>query len=757
MRKVVSHSLAVTLFPTPKQLACIIDIVSAARGLFCWLNRYLFTCLNDYSACRDVIGLCIELAESLHKDWSDVQVENRVVSICQNICGICENILDCSPESLLNQTATLETVQIKPDLPQYNLGIEIKSTSSGQHFVWKKTDETPAGRCEKILPGDEVIEVNGQVVVGWTRKNLVEKLRENSDGVILVLKKVSIASSPLCPVLPSYNNPYSNTALTARSEQALPDKNHSAPATPTHCTPLLANPCNTSPLMSNKMSYHDKTSSKNTQKPGSTYTKENSHTTSSGMYPWSPTFWESASSIFPLSPTSPQSSNKCTTPKEKQTLSNSETEILQQNSQNTSRPRSGSDSFTTPSASPAYSYLLAGILRPTLSDSNLKVSTNIAASTATSVSAEEVGEKTPETVREENLISKSQNNIKSPQVAVTKINNKQTQHGKEKSPGTHRKRKGVATKLSRRRVSCRDLGDPDCDGWLWKKKENAGFMSQRWKNCWCVLKGDRLYWYNAQQDEKALGLVNVSSYTLESIQEPKKKYAFQLCHRTYKPFVFAANNLADMSKWVARLVAALSKHKTSPSSSHTREEDCYSETEAEEQDEDHLKTQELVKNELVQSQNKKSPEMSPPTAETGASAEVLVDVQQGNDTLESLLSCLQQGGVSLIGTKTAFTRDEYRSSFIRRNKNPEINRKAHTLRALQSTLKAKLLELEALNQILETPNLTSIIYQKWKSDHVQLYETLGTGPKTRDEGGDTWRNPESSGEEKAEEEVEEMV
>lgn len=42
----------------------------------------------------------------------------------------------------------------------------------------------------KILAGDEVIQVNDQIVVGWSRANLVKKLKENPNGVTLVLKKI---------------------------------------------------------------------------------------------------------------------------------------------------------------------------------------------------------------------------------------------------------------------------------------------------------------------------------------------------------------------------------------------------------------------------------------------------------------------------------------------------------------------------------------------------------------------------------------
>lgn len=52
-----------------------------------------------------------------------------------------------------------------------------------------------------------------------------------------------------------------------------------------------------------------------------------------------------------------------------------------------------------------------------------------------------------------------------------------------------------------------------------------------------------------------------------------------------------------------------------------------------------------------------------------------------------MLNNIKEGGVSLTGHEQPLTHDQFRKSFIRRNKNPVINEKAHALRALQSTLK----------------------------------------------------------------------
>ncbi|KAK5606697.1 hypothetical protein CRENBAI_016961 [Crenichthys baileyi] len=85
---------------------------------------------------------------------------------------------------------------------------------------------------------------------------------------------------------------------------------------------------------------------------------------------------------------------------------------------------------------------------------------------------------------------------------------------------------------------------------------------------------------------------------------------------------------------------------------------------------------------------------------------------------------LKEGGVSLIGHEQPFTHDHFRKSFIRRNKNPIINDKVHTLRALQSTLKAKEAELLQINKILEDSVLTASKYRRWKEHNEELVSEI---------------------------------
>ncbi|NWS74641.1 CNKR1 kinase, partial [Crotophaga sulcirostris] len=281
-------------------------------------------------------------------------------------------------------------------------------------------------------------------------------------------------------------------------------------------------------------------------------------------------------------------------------------------------------------------------------------------------------------------------------------------------------------------------------------------MAQKWKRCWFVLKGHTLYWYNNPNDEKAAGLINVATYDLESTREQKKKYVFQLSHQKYKPFVFAAETLADLSMWVSHLITAKTKYTLAHQSVPDREEDCYSETEAEDPDDESPRQgcdspKKRSKNTLEKAQLfPDSGEPSSAASSPQGSPRPCSPMEPAGEDLECLVQCLRQGGVSLIGQQRFLTQEQCRKSFIRRNKNPHINERVHAVRALQSTLKvgahtplaphqspwaatpkralslrqAKLVELQALEQLLGDAALTSEKFRCWKEEHQELYQEL---------------------------------
>ncbi|XP_006862329.1 PREDICTED: LOW QUALITY PROTEIN: connector enhancer of kinase suppressor of ras 1 [Chrysochloris asiatica] len=559
-----------TCAETPAEvLSAAVELVHEARTLLFWLNRYLFSHLNDFSACQEIGELCGELGQALQEDCPAAEKESRVLRICSHLVGICHNILNCSPEELLAQRAVLEQVQL--DEP---LGLEIHTTSNCLHFVSRVGPQVPSNSQLQILPGDEVVQINDQVVVGWPHKNVVRELLREPGGTSLILKKVPVPENPP-QTAPQVLDTLQSLALGPLSPRA----------------------------QSEEIFAFDLTSSTNPEP--------------------TPAWADSASLDPEPTPISPVSIA---------TFSSGTIETLK------------------PSGHP------------------------------------------------------------------------------DKSPVPGRKKsKGVATRLSRRRVSCRELGQPDCDGWLLLRKVPSGFMGPRWRRCWFVLKGHTLYWYHQPQDEKAEGLINVSNYSLESGQDQKKKYVFQLTHSVYKPFIFAADTLADLSMWVRHLITCISKYHSPGRATASREEDCYSETEVEDPDDEAGSRSASPSPAQTWSPLHGDTALAPSSTQSSPRTSFGLPTDSSDGALERMVQGLRQGGVSLLGQPQPVTHEQWRSSFLRRNREPHLNEKAHRVRVLQSTLKAKMQELQVLEEVLGDPELTGEKYRRWKEQNQELYtEVLGT-------------------------------
>ncbi|KAG5214284.1 hypothetical protein JEQ12_010070 [Ovis aries] len=565
--------------PPADVLGAAVQLVHEARSLLFWLNRYLFSHLNDFSSCQAIGELCGELGQALQEDCPAAEKESKVLRISSHVAGVCCNILSCCPEELLKQRAVLERVPL--DDPA---GLEIHTTSNCLHFVSQVGTQVPTESQLQVLPGDEIVQVNEQVVVGWPHKNVVRELLREPDRVSLVLKKVPVPETP----------------------RQTPPQPLSSPC-PVNPSPA---PASVSPRTPSKDIFDFDLPSNPSPGP-------------------SPPAWTDSTSLGPKPLPSP------------------------------------------PATTATYPAEVAGTPEPP-----------------------EHPDRSP-------------------------------------VPGC-RKSKGVAT---RRRVSCRELGPPDCDGWLLLRKVPGGFMGPRWRRCWFVLKGHTLYWYRQPQDEKAEGLINVSNYSLESGQDQKKKYVFQLTHNVYKPFIFAADTLTDLSMWVRHLITCISKYQSPGRASLPREEDCYSETEAEDPDDEAgsfsaSPSQAQAKSSLYGDPSPAAtPQGSPQTSFSPGT-----DSSEG--ALEGMVRGLRLGGVSLLGKQQPLTQEQWRSSFMRRNRDPQLNERVHRVRALQSTLKAKLQELQALEEVLGDPELTGEKFRRWKEQNQELYsEGLGAWGGEQAEGG----------------------
>ncbi|GIX91886.1 connector enhancer of kinase suppressor of ras 2 [Caerostris darwini] len=140
-----------------------------------------------------------------------------------------------------------------------------------------------------------------------------------------------------------------------------------------------------------------------------------------------------------------------------------------------------------------------------------------------------------------------------------------SKEGKEKNKGfelsshQHRVKDSFVGKFSSRRISCKDLGKGDCEGWLYKLKERKGFFptGHHWVKRWIVLKDHFLYSYKDEdfqlQDIKAESLISLPGSTVSPTTECKtKKFVFKVSQYQVT-FFFATESQKDLANWMNKM------------------------------------------------------------------------------------------------------------------------------------------------------------------------------------------------------------
>ncbi|XP_067279457.1 connector enhancer of kinase suppressor of ras 2 isoform X1 [Pseudorasbora parva] len=545
-------------------LTSVVDLIAAAKSLLAWLDRCYFfirspfAAVADYSMTRNnVIQLCLELTTIVQQDGTVYETENKILHVCKTLSGVCDHIISLSSDPMVSQAAHLEVVQLDNIRSTEGLGMYIKSTYDGLHVITGTTEGSLADRCKKIHAGDEVIQVNHQTVVGWQLKNLVNSLRSNPAGVTLTLKKrpqSTLTSAPallknmrwkplaLQPIIPP--SPSSSVA-TPSSTLSTPSRRDSCALQDLYIPPPPDEPYTPRDEMGNLTS-NCQQAAKGSDSPNSFLDQECRRRfpqldEDAVLYCYEydqnqgppPVRRDSTPTYGRLRPISmPVEYNWVGDYEDPAKLKK---EIRRENSllRYVSEDKAGSEEYHTgrrssrrsrrkseKGGSPAHYTLVPTLQMDMLQQDSLATPTSETSSVYL-------------TFDRSSMLSRSKK---------VKL------------------RAGSLPSISKRRISCRDLGQGDCEGWLWKKKDAKSYFSQKWKKYWVVLKDACLYWYTNEEDEKAEGFVSLPEFNIDQANECRKKFAFKACHPKIKSFYFAADNMDDMNRWLSRLNMAATAH-----------------------------------------------------------------------------------------------------------------------------------------------------------------------------------------------------
>ncbi|XP_048400927.1 connector enhancer of kinase suppressor of ras 2 isoform X3 [Stegostoma tigrinum] len=525
-------------------LTSVVDLIGAAKNLLAWLDRSPFVSVAEYSLLKNnIVQLCLELTTIVQQDCTVYETENKILHVCKTLSGICDHIISLSSDSLVSQSAHLEVVHLTNIMPSEGLGMYIKSTYDGLHVITGTTENSPADQCKKIHAGDEVIQVNHQTV-------------------------------PVIPTSPtsSSTTPTSTIGMSSKYDSStLHDVFILSPLSgiygPRDELGIL--PC-------------DDIGKYGIAKSGIKGSESSSYYLDheSGKYY---TLMEGEG--LPLS--SEYERGRATGIRRREKTSTHEDSLLrylnddkiliiqeEPMTQRESKRDTGRSSRRKKNpGSPSYPISPSVLTAPVRLDPTSQDILNFPLPESNTVP----------------LYHRAGDSIvgETERYASAGIDRGQGGTAMRKSfhyaslrSKTKKKPKGSLTGGSRRRISCKDLGHGDCEGWLWKKKDAKGYFTQKWKKYWFILKEASLYWYTNQNDEKAEGFISLPEFRIDRAIECRRKYAFKACHPKIKSFYFATDCLEEMNRWMNRLGLAAIGY--APDDKVTRlDEDYWSESDQE--------------------------------------------------------------------------------------------------------------------------------------------------------------------------------
>uniref|UniRef100_A0AAR2IZE0 Connector enhancer of kinase suppressor of Ras 2b n=1 Tax=Pygocentrus nattereri TaxID=42514 RepID=A0AAR2IZE0_PYGNA len=498
-------------------LTSVVDLIAAAKSLLAWLDRSPFAAVTDYSVTRNnVIQLCLELTTIVQQDCTVYETENKILHVCKTLSGVCDHIISLSSDPLVSQSAHLEVVQLANIKPTEGLGMYIKSTYDGLHVITGTTEGSPADRCKKIHAGDEVIQVNHQTVP-VAPKSPTSSSATPTSTISTPSKRDSSALQDLY-IPPPPSEPY-----TPRDEQGnLPGDDRGQGGIPAAKGSESPNSFldqeyrRRFPLMEEEAVLYCYEYDPNRGGPPS---RRESTPTYGRLRPismpveynWVPDYEDPAR----LKREGRRENSMLRYVSEEKVP---EEYLTSRSAKRDTGKRTKKKSEK--GGSPAHYSLLPALQMEVLRQESMSTPSSDSTSLYHCIYS----------------IFQSNTEI-FPLLFCIWV----------ESVG------GPLSSISKRRISCKDLGRGDCEGWLWKKKDAKSYFSQKWKKYWFVLKDACLYWYMNEEDEKAEGFVSLPEFKIDRASECRKKYAFKACHPKIKSFYFAADGVDDMNRWLSRL------------------------------------------------------------------------------------------------------------------------------------------------------------------------------------------------------------
>ncbi|KAK6168759.1 hypothetical protein SNE40_019943 [Patella caerulea] len=322
---------------------------------------------------------------------------------------------------------------------------------------------------------------------------------------------------------------------------------------------------------------------------------------------------------------------------------------------------------------------------------------------------------------------------------VQKIPSDQTQNYTcTESPTVRLRNKTPGKRLADRRISCKDLGKGDCEGWLYKRKtKDRGPLTKNWVKRWCVSKTNNLYYFKEKDDLKAEGVIHLLAFQVSPATDIKtKKFAFKV-HNAGTTFYFASERQEDMSKWMNKMGLAAINYDTSnimttggfikpepivKAQGYGVQNVYYSESE--DDDDNELGTSSTVSGSclsLASATSKDSIATLTPTSVQNSPEKYSINkADEGRDDLAVMIRNIRKSELTIDGVDRNKTRRSQiqSSDLLTAAPSAELD-KLRKLKSLHRTLKAKEHDLNEIETFLKDPVTPDKLHQ-FQDQHKEL-------------------------------------
>ncbi|MGH0181992.1 UNVERIFIED_CONTAM: hypothetical protein FKN15_008545 [Acipenser sinensis] len=506
-------------------LTSVVDLIGAAKNLLAWLDRSPFVSVAEYSVLKNhIVQLCLELTTIVQQDCTVYETENKILHVCKTlsgICdhiislssdslvsqsahldvvhltnimpsdglcktlsGICDHIISLSSDSLVSQSAHLEVVHLTNIMPSDGLGMYIKSTYDGLHVITGTTENSPADLCKKIHAGDEVIQVNHQTVPIPTSPNSCSTTPTNTMGMSSKMDSSNMHDVFILSPVSGLYGPREEMGIMSCDEYGMGKSGMKGSESPSYF------------LDHESGKYYTLMEGEGVS-VGPDY--ERGRSTGVRRRERTPTHDSENSLLRYLSD-------------DKILVIQEEPETQRECKRDTGRRSRKKGKNSSSPSYPISPSLLTSTVRLDSSQSEL-LSFPLPESNTVPLY-----HRAGDTLRGDSDRYASSGIDRQ---GVTSM--RKSFHYASLRTKTKKRTKGSLTSGSRRRISCKDLGHGDCEGWLWKKKDAKGYFIQKWKKYWFILKDSSLYWYTNQNDEKAEGFISLPEFRIDRAIECRRK------------------------------------------------------------------------------------------------------------------------------------------------------------------------------------------------------------------------------------------